>query len=272
MQDTGHKIRVNSKRLFTPEEEKFIRSNYDSMTNQELADAIGWKLTSFRTRVYELGYKRMELEYWTDEQVDFLRQNYRTIGDVEIAEIFQDRWTKQKNWSKKHIEKKRRYLKLKRTKQEVKAIHQRNVDQGRFLICPVKRWETTGQAAEGEIRFWREQSGRMVPRIKINGRFIHYARYRWEQMHGPVPDKMNVVFLDDNPQNIKDSNFGLLTNAELSQRNAKKSIGALSDNYIAGILSFNDKDLREIIKKSHPELIELKRTQLLLQRQINESI
>lgn len=153
----------------------------------ELAAGLGLKITSVRMKLYSMGYKRMELEYWTARQINFLKANYKEIGDKELAELFNSKWPKAKGWTHKHIEKKRKYLGLKRTKTQIKNIHQRNVDAGRFLLCAVKRWDKCGRAKEGEVRFWRENSGRFIPRIKIDGRFIFWSRYTWEKHKGPIP-------------------------------------------------------------------------------------
>jgi hypothetical protein len=237
---------------------QFLISNYETMNNGQLAEAIGFGLTSVRTKLYEIGYKRMELEYWTDEQVKFLKDNYKEIGDSELAEIYNKKWLKVKGWTKKHIEKKRRYLVLKRTDREKQVIKQRNVDQGRFCMCAVKRWLATGVAGEGEIRMWREQRGRYAPRIKINGRFVHWNRWAWEQKHGTVQSGMNVVFKDNNPDNRTIENLEVISNSELARRNAAIAATRLSDNYIAGVMSHNDKELRsELIKDV--DLLDFKR-------------
>ena len=244
------------------------------MGNKELCRYLGFKITLLRMKCYELGLKRMELEYWTEEQTQFLIDNYRSIGDKELAKIFQENWPKNKTWTIKHIEKKRLYLKLKRTEEELKAIQQRNVDNGCFLLCPVKRWAVTGVAAEGEIRMWRQHSGeknnsRVVPMIKINGKFIHWNRWAWEQAYGPIPEGLNVIYKDDNPYNHVVENLELVTDDELSRRNSQKSSVGLSDNYVAGIMSLKNPSLRAELLRN-PELLEVKRLQLKLNRLINE--
>ena len=108
MKKTWNKIDWTDKRL------KFLKENFNTMTNQQIADSLGLKITSVRHKCYELGLYKMTLEYWTDEQVDFLLKNYKEKGGTELAEIFNKKWYKDKGWTKKHIEKKRRYLKLKR--------------------------------------------------------------------------------------------------------------------------------------------------------------
>lgn len=69
---------------------KFLKDNYSKLSNKELAKTLGLGLTSTRTKLYDLGLKRIEMEYFTDEQIAFLKSNYQTMGDVEIAEYFEE--------------------------------------------------------------------------------------------------------------------------------------------------------------------------------------
>ncbi|PPL04923.1 hypothetical protein [Parapedobacter indicus] len=264
--------RACGKTQWTPEMDMFIRQNYERLDNRQIADALGLKLSVTRTRLYELGMKRMQLEYWTEDQVKFLVENYRQIGDLELAEIFESKWPKAKRWTKKHIEKKRRYLKLKRTTAERDAIREGHRQRGVYAEANRRMWQTRGAAKEGEIRYWRKRGGISVfPVIKVDGRWLHWAPWRWEQLRGPVQKGMNVIFADRNPYNRADDNLLLISNAELAKRNSVKSIIGLSDNYVAGILTSGRPDQREIVKQM-PDLIELKRNQLLLQRELKEQL
>jgi hypothetical protein len=256
----------NQKHHWTKEEIKFIRRNWKKMTNPELAKSLGLTLTLLRTKLYELGYKRIELAYWTKEQIAFLKSKYRKIGDVELAIIFESRWPKNKKWTQKHIEKKRKYLKLNRTKKEIEAIHKRNVDRGAFKLCALKRWLTTGQAKEGEVRMWNGSNGIKIPMIKIEGEFVQWARWKWEKHRGPIKKGMNVVFKNGNARKL--SNLVLMTDAQLCKQNSLLSSKGLSDNYIAGIMAKKDKQLKKAILENK-SLIELKRTSLILNRTIN---
>jgi|GEM_PF-808297 len=267
--ETGR--RSLSKIEYLADHEAFIRENFNTYTNKELAKLLGFSLHYIRVKCHGMGLYRMELEYWTDEQVQFLKDNYQTIGDKELAEIFNSKWQKKKSWTFKHIEKKRLYLKLKRTKEQIAAIHDRNVENGRFANCPVNRWLIQGTFQEGDVRMWRTSSGRYVPYIKINNRFVHWARYTWEKEHGPVGPGINIIFKNDDPYSYPQGIEVLeaLTNEELSRRNSIKSSQGLSDNYIAGMLTHGRPDLRESLKKM-PELLDLKRRELLLSRVIKE--
>ena len=77
-----------NKIVWSEEMESFLIHNYQTKTNLELAKHLGLNLTSVRHRLYQLGYRRMEMEYWTDEQIEFLELNYQQMGDTEIAERF----------------------------------------------------------------------------------------------------------------------------------------------------------------------------------------
>lgn len=244
-----------------------IKKYYNQFSNnKQLAMFLGVKLSTLRTECYKLGLKRTEMEYFTPAQEKYLAKYYQTTGDSELAEIFQKKWPKKKGWTKKHIEKKRGYLILNRTQDQIKAIHQRNVMAGRFSICPVKAWNKRGRSPDGEIRYWSNKvTGKKYPVIKHNGKFVHWGRWAWQQHFGKIPKSKNVVFKDGNHYNITIDNLELLSNQELAQRNAEKSSRGLSDNYVAGLLSPGDLHLRENLKECK-NLIAVKRKQIHLKR------
>ncbi|RZJ89978.1 MAG: hypothetical protein EOO20_09495 [Chryseobacterium sp.] len=232
-----------------------------------MANALGLKVTSVRTKLYEMGYYKMRMEYWTEEQVAFLNANYQTLGDTELAEIFSQKWHKDKGWDKKHIEKKRRYLILKRTTEEKKAIHQRNIDMGCYSMCAKHAWKTRGVSAEGVIRMWRtNNSERLIPHIKIGGQYIHWNRWFWEQQNGPIPNDHYIVFVGD-PSILTIENLRCISIEEYKREFNNKAVIELSDNYVASMLSHKNKSLRALVK-GMPELIQAKRNQLLLNRKI----
>lgn len=117
---------------FSSSDIKFIQDNFLTMTNQNLADALGLKKTIVRNKAYELGLKKIELEPWSEEAILFLKENYFKIGDIELAIIFNEKFPKKKKWTKHHIQKKMNYLNLVRTKQEWFMIKERNRDNGSF--------------------------------------------------------------------------------------------------------------------------------------------
>lgn len=118
--------------IFSESDIQFIKDNFQTMTNQAIADALGLKQTTVRTKAYKMGLQRMKLEYWPDEAVAFLKANYHRIGNCEIVRIFTDRFPKEKGWTVSHIDKKLEQLNLKRTKLDWFMIKERNRDNGSF--------------------------------------------------------------------------------------------------------------------------------------------
>lgn len=214
----------HNKIILEKDEIAFIKANWESMTNPELAKALGLKLTKLRDFLREMGLKRIELEYWTANQVKFLKQHYKEIGDTELAEIFEIKWHKEKGWTKKHIEKKRRYLKLKRSVEERKKINERNILMGRFKVCNQKMWKKRGVTPVGEKRVWFKPNDKPLVVIKTKTGFEHYNRYLWEKYFGPIPEGMNVRIMSDDKINFTKNDLILITNAENSKLNSQNRL------------------------------------------------
>ena len=164
-------------------------------------------------RLYELGLYHLELEYWTEEQVLFLHENYKSMGDTEIAEVFTVLWPKKKGWSKKHIVKKRRYLNLKRTEIEIQKILDRNKQQGRYSVNHWKRWFNR-EAEIGTIRTWGS-----IQVIKTNSGWVHYAPFLWKENFGPIPTGF-VVARKIKSKPVSVENLELISKGELARRNS----------------------------------------------------
>lgn len=201
---------------------KFIKENFHSHSANDFAKLFNVKRTTMRTHMYSLGLYKMRLQYWNDVQVKFLIDNYKEIGDTELAEIFNVKWHKDKGWTKKHIEKKRRYLKLKRTKAETRKVHKRNLLMGRFKMCPVNAWITRGGAApELERRVWYKENDSPLVVIKIGNRFIHYAPWLWRKERGPIPKGKMVRIMSDDKVNFTIDDLILVTRSEHAAMNSK---------------------------------------------------
>lgn len=124
------KASVSGITIWTEDMLAYLQNNFYKYANTELAKHLKLTLTVVRNKCKELGLKKMEMEYWTAEQTAYLIAHYENTGDVELAEYFQVTWPKKKRWTAKHIEKKRLYLKLKRTPEQGLAIKQANAAPG----------------------------------------------------------------------------------------------------------------------------------------------
>jgi hypothetical protein len=115
---------------WTDEMIEFLKNNWQLKTNQQLADALGLRKTVTRNKLKELGLKRMKLEYWNKEMIEFLKKSYKHMGDVEIMKFFTANYPKIKGWKRNAIAQKRKYLGLTRTQRQSAAIVKRNVQKG----------------------------------------------------------------------------------------------------------------------------------------------
>jgi hypothetical protein len=95
--------------------------------------------------------------------------------------------------------------------------------------------------------------------------------YNWESANGPVPEGYILVAKDNDPLNCEPDNWELITHGDNMKRNSGSA--QLTDGMVAFYMSVKgrkpDRELQQELLK-HPELIELKREQLLLKRQIRE--
>jgi hypothetical protein len=92
--------------------------------------------------------------------------------------------------------------------------------------------------------------------------------FEWERVNGPIPKKHVLACIDGDTLNVHPDNWVLLSMAENAKRNAGHK--NLPDSYVAYCLAGRkNKHLKDVYLK-HPELIELKRDSLILNRTINE--
>ena len=244
--------------------EQYIIDNFKSKTNKEIALALGLNLSYIRRKAYSLGLFRIELQLWTEEQVNFLRENYGVIGDTELANIFQEKFKKNKSWNKEQIQKKRKSLKLKRTPEQLKLINKRNFSLGLYKDSYKKIWADRPQLENNKIVYWKIDK-LLVPYIKIEGKYYSWSRYTWIQNYGAIQKGFVVVFKDGNNRNLSVENLELISFAENAKRNSSVSSQGLSDNYVASILSYKNKGLRKELLKNK-QLLETKRLTIKLKR------
>ena len=114
---------------------------------------------------------------WTKEMDDYLLEKFGSIGDTKLAELFEKRFPKHYQWTNKQIEKRRSYLKLKRTKEQEHWLRCLNNKDGRQF----RMWITRGKMKNGEVRNW---GGRKY--IKIKGKIIPYHRHLVKAKKGQV--------------------------------------------------------------------------------------
>lgn len=116
--------------VWTIEMEQFLKDNFFLLTNAELASALNLTLTVTRNKARALGLCRVEVDPWNEQQINYLLENYKLLGDVEIAENLQKLFPRKKNWTKGNVNKKRQLMQLHRTKEEIFNIVSRHMLPG----------------------------------------------------------------------------------------------------------------------------------------------
>lgn len=258
--------------LRRPEVTIWLRDNFEAYPfNPPLANLLNVGLGSLRGYLlYELQLRRMELDYWPEEAVAELRANFMTTGDTELALRFEQKYPKSKPWTKKHIEKKRKYLGLVRSNGALRSIAERQY--GREASTPAATYGTW--AAQGEVRLWRATNGVWGARVKVGKKWLPAGRYFWEQTNGPVPAGFKLIHRDRDATNYALENMELVPTGDVPRR-SHNGARDLSDKYVAAQLVGCRAKIPKAEKKrlaaeflKQPELLHLKRNQLLLRRAI----
>ena len=193
------------------EQKVFILENWDKHSHRKMAELVGVPETSYRMYVRELGLSKQKHKAWTEEEVQFLLDNYKTMGDMEIGQHL--------NRSNKSICKKRRYLKLKRTKRQASKIRKKNGQRKGFGtgygIATTKHHRAIGER-------WKIKD---CPYWLIKTEYGIYFEHRWLWIwnFGEIDKCSAVVFKDDNPDNLDLDNLALMNRNEISVYNRRAS-------------------------------------------------
>jgi HNH endonuclease len=203
----------HNKITWTDTEIVFLKTNYSTLTNGQLHEALGKNISqhAMRNKLYEMGLYKLELVFWTPEMVEHLLKIYKKMGDTEIATIFNDKYPKNKTWTKKHIEKKRRYLNLKRSRIQLKKIKERSRLDGAYSRGNAKMWQTRGTNALGTVVKWADNS-----MIKTANGYKFLARHNYEKKFGKIPTGGNIYHKDGDRANCQIDNLFLVLNTEMS--------------------------------------------------------
>lgn len=203
---------------FTTDQMNEIKKRYRTLTSKALYEhlkanfGLDHKYTSYRTRLYKEGFYKCGMMRWTLAETQYLLDNYKIKGNIEIAKKLSKKGRKV---TKKQVEKKMKLMKLQRTADERKKIIDGHKKKGTYHKANLDRWEKK-KAKEGDLHV---QLAHGVPRvmIKIDGLFTPYARYRYRELHGEIPQGMKVYFKDMNPLNINDDNLILKKGSGLNK-------------------------------------------------------
>ncbi len=252
----------------------FLKEHYETTTDKQLLALLHqreeWQWVSFaalRHIKYRYGIIKQHQVPFTEEEKQFVRDNYLTMGDVDMAKMLP-------NHSYKSVHKLRRItLGLRRDKASLRKIQEIGAKRGADA--------RTRKLREGALYNPNYRKVGEVYRINCNNywyikpddtpfaRTILYHRWLWEKEVGPIPAGYNVRFRTDVPDDYRDITIDMLECLNDTD-NAKAISKKLSDSYVVG--RFQYKKIG-IDKKLIPyQLIELKRNELMLKRELNNQL
>ncbi|MEN5130495.1 hypothetical protein [Elizabethkingia anophelis] len=252
---------------FTRAQLEVIKQKHSSLTSKELFNhlivnyGLKHEYTSYRTELYNKGFYKVRMRRWTAEEKQFLIDNYEVMGNIEIAEKLSK---KGRVFNKKQIEKQMKLSKLRRSPEALEYIRSQHKKAGIYSEGNYRRWESK-KAKEGDRSIHIQNNRTPIVKIKVNGTFIPYARYRYEKLHGIIPTGYKVYFKDCNPLNVTDSNLHILKAGELTRE--MRALYKLNiDKY------FLEQKTKTVFKKETevPKIIEKKENMITVV--INEKI
>ena len=205
----------------------FIYENFGKMTWAQLLAVINAirpvsgqvKLSSLRHQCMRMGLIHKIQIRWSAEDITYLKENYRKYGDTELAQHLNKRKNTfrlidgvkvYRQFTKKHVEKKRNLLGLIRTREEGRAIFHRNVKIfNRHCFTSgdnlwTRGWRKSIPENETVVR-------KGVRYIKINGKLTPFARYFYHNFIAPIPAGHAIYHLDGDRLNDVPENLALAT-------------------------------------------------------------
>lgn len=225
---------------------KFLKRNYDKMTQREIAESLGVRLGHIRFMCYKHGLIKAKKIIWTFEEKAYLSTHYRLIGDVELAKNMTDKFGRP--FTKQMIEHAMSRMNLKRSDDEVERIKKNNI-RNRKYKKPDKKFK------DYQTTIWTRK-GRKYKLIYLDGKFIFMNRFIWESVNGPIPKDKCVVFKDGNPMNCSIDNLELKSKKEiiLGNRDTKKNMETWKNKQKQAL-----NKVREIIAALKRKRVELKK-------------
>ncbi len=255
------------KRRYTAEEKARLIRLAKTHSNPEIARILGRTVASVQTMLSHLKVRRTRV--WTKEEIARLRSLYSSKTNVELAAMFGVQEYTIQNLA----------CRLNLKKSYNVGCYQKGSTPWNYgkKVPTVSDNAKRTQFKKGQSPKNTLQDGAIVVRQRIDRttppqKFIRVGPRKWEQLsrytwikhHGPIPPGHCVTFIDGNSLNCDIENLRLITRKENLLRNS----GAihLPDSMVAFYLAGKQGNPKAFART--PELIKLKRDQLLSNRQL----
>lgn len=223
-------------RKWTEEEIKFLKDNLGSMSNQEIANALGRNIGSVAAKATKLNVPRKNNRKWTEEDYQFLRDNAATMTNEEIAKALDrnigsvakiipamglERKTAYAKWSEKDVAFLKNNAINMSNKQLAKALN-RNIGSITAKLSELQLGEreniTHKKWTEDEVNFLKNNASNMTNKelAKALNRSVGSVSLKVSTMN--IPRKHNKKeWTEDELKFIRD-NIKKLTYVEMGQK------------------------------------------------------
>ncbi len=248
-----------------------LRDQWPTRRAATIAYEVGRTVSSVRSKASELGLRKSRAAFraillvnarnrrdaWREDELQYLRDQWPTLSATEIGRVLGRSANAVKN-------KGSRELGLCKTRDEIRAVNKRNRNHTQFQKGGLPHNTIHGDALVIVTRRNKNRPAYQWVRVGFKTWKMYHV-YLWEQVHGPVPDGHIVVFMNGDPADCRLENLELIS----KKVNMKRNNGAvrLSDGFVASTMAGRDRVVKKTLLQ-HPELIELKRAQLQLDRAI----
>lgn len=272
------------KRAFTPEQIEFIRNNYPEHGSAWVAERIGKKSSQVKTFTARNHILRSNFYHdWTAEELEKLANEFPHRRTDHIAAELGLAYHLVSNQAHR--------MKLKKTDAFLCSPACNRCDGKRGASFrfekghePANKGVTMSDELREKVKHTWFPKGHEPKNTKYDGyeritkdgyreirvrkgKFELLHRHNWEQVHGHIPESIIMRCKDGNIKNCGPDNWYLIDRA--SQLAANSGRDELTDKFIVDSMTHRHAELKPAFAEM-PELIELKRNQIKLKRQINE--
>jgi hypothetical protein len=257
----NHKLKRTNYRM-TVANARFISENINTLDYYAIAQAIGETVKRVQGYVYKNKLSSKTWLPYSEDEKQYIMENFRRMSYKELAESI----GRHREGIRHYV---REYLKLHRTAEDRKALCQK-FSSPQYFKKGHLTWNTK---FDGYISKRQDSHGIWYKYIRIApGKFDLLHRFNWESKYGSIPEGKILRSVNGDTLNCDPDNWELIDmKINLEKNSGRKE---LTDIYVARNLSMEGRGLvnKDMVKEilTMPEIIELKRSELKLRREINE--
>lgn len=256
---------MGRKKEWSEEKCSELISYYSSHSLEETAKYFGVHKDTVMQRTRQIGFRKLIIKKWTPEEEEFILNNYENMTQKDLCNHLKVTESVLNN----HL----RRLKIRKSNNSG-LFHPGHVPANKGVkgihYSPSTEFQKGHVPAnikyDGHISIRKNSKDKFPYKyIRIRkGRYELLHRVIWESVNGKIPPGGCIRFINGDTMNCN------ITNLMIVDRKTHLEINTGyrdSDNFIAGKMA-RDPDLRKFVKDHCPELIEIKRLQTKLNKEL----